>query len=72
LAVDYKASGVSFVLLFEALEILQGYAMQKGDNSGKACKAIDAYQRYFSNKLMEAPHQTRLPDLFARQSSFAD
>jgi hypothetical protein len=50
----------------EALEILQGYAMQKGDD-GEGRRAIDAYRRYFSIKLMEAPHQTRLPDLFAKQ-----
>jgi len=54
----------------EALEILQVYAMQKGDVSGEARRAINAYHRY-SMKVGQAPHQTHLPDLFARQNVVA-
>ena len=52
----------------KALEILQGYAIQKGDD-GESRKAIDAYHNFFSIKLMQAPHQTRLPELFAKQKA---
>ena len=55
----------------EALEILQGYAIQKGDD-GEGRKAIDAYRRYFSYKLMQAPRQTYLTDLFVKQGAVAD
>jgi hypothetical protein len=51
----------------EALEILQGYSMQKGDDNGKARKAIDAYRGYFSVKVIQAQYQTRLPKFFARR-----
>jgi len=56
----------------EALEVLQGYAMQKGDENGEGRKAIDAYRRYFSYKLMQAPRQTYLTDLFVKQGAVAD
>src|SRR5688572_13960910 len=46
----------------EALEILQVYAIQKGDDNGEARRAIDTYHRYFSKKFMQASYQTRLPD----------
>lgn len=60
------------IQVHEALEILKGYAMQRGDDDGAGRKAIDAYNRYFSIKLTQAPHQTRLPDLFAKQRSFVE
>ncbi|CAG8679181.1 2648_t:CDS:2 [Acaulospora morrowiae] len=51
----------------EALEIMQGYAIQKDDDNGKGHKAINAYQKYFSRKLIQTQYQAWLPDMFTRQ-----
>ena len=51
----------------EAMEVLQGFALQKGDENGEGRKAVDLYCRYYSFKLMQAPRQTYLTDLFAKK-----
>lgn len=56
----------------EALEVLQGFALQKGDGDGESRKAIDRYRRCFSAELMPTLRQISLPDLFSRQSSNAE
>ena len=52
----------------EAMEVLQGFALQKGDENGEARKAVDLYCRYYSGKLMQTRRQTYLTDLFAKKT----
>ena len=52
----------------EAMEVLQGFVLQKGDENGEARKAVDLYHRYYSVKLMQTQCQTYLTDLFAKKT----
>lgn len=58
----------TFQQVREAMEVLQGFALQKGDENGEGRKAIDLYRRYYSVKLIQASHQTYLIDLFAKKT----
>jgi hypothetical protein len=53
----------------DALEVLLGYAMQNNDESGQGRKAVAAYDRFLSAKLMQSKRQTELTDFFIRQES---
>ena len=43
---------------YDALEILQGYAMQHSDGNGYGRKAVNAYRKFLSDTVMQKQRQT--------------
>jgi hypothetical protein len=56
----------------DALEILQGYAMQHNDENGDGRKAVDAYRRFLSATVRQTQRQTSLTEMFAKTRILAN